>query len=134
MASISDAYYEWRHGEGIQLSKNFHASEFECHCGTKHVNRIATELIACLQMLRDEYGPIKINSGYRCEVYNEKVGGSFKSQHMLGTAADLHFYNQKDLLFPYSYAHHIGLSVGLYETSNFIHVDVRGEWTCWRGK
>ena len=32
---------------------------------------------------------VHINSGYRSPSYNRKIGGASKSQHTLGTAADI---------------------------------------------
>jgi len=43
-----------------------------------------------LQPLRDRFGPIRINSGYRCPELNGAVGGVKNSQHMRGEAADIH--------------------------------------------
>lgn len=43
-----------------------------------------------LQPVRELWGkPIKVNSGYRCQVLNDAVGGSKKSQHLTGHAADI---------------------------------------------
>ena len=42
-----------------------------------------------LQPVRDHFGPIAINSGYRGVVLNKTIGGSFKSQHCQGQAADI---------------------------------------------
>lgn len=42
-----------------------------------------------LQPLRDTFGPFTPNSVYRCPELNKAVGGSPKSQHMLGQAADI---------------------------------------------
>lgn len=43
----------------------------------------------CLQPIRNQIKkPMIITSGYRCPKLNEKVGGSDKSQHMKGQAAD----------------------------------------------
>ena len=42
-----------------------------------------------LQPVRDHFGPIAINSGYRGAVLNKTIGGSFKSQHCQGQAADI---------------------------------------------
>lgn len=43
-----------------------------------------------LYPLREAWGsPIKVNSGYRCENLNKKVGGSKTSSHMYGFAVDL---------------------------------------------
>ena len=49
------------------------------------------ELVDCvLDPLREAWGgPIKVNSGYRCPLLNEAVGGTPTSQHQSGEAADI---------------------------------------------
>ncbi len=43
-----------------------------------------------LDPLREAYGkPITVNSGYRSTLLNRAVGGSTKSQHLRGEAADI---------------------------------------------
>ena len=42
-----------------------------------------------LQPVRNQFGPVSINSGYRCPKLNKAVGSSNKSQHMVGQAADI---------------------------------------------
>ena len=43
-----------------------------------------------LDPLRDAFDwPIVVNSGYRCEALNRAVGGSPRSQHQVGQAADI---------------------------------------------
>ena len=42
-----------------------------------------------LQPLRDALGPIRVNSGFRNGIVNEAVGGSRKSDHCHGFAADI---------------------------------------------
>ena len=42
-----------------------------------------------LQPIRDEFGPIVINSGYRSLKLNTVIGGSVMSNHCNGTAADI---------------------------------------------
>ena len=42
-----------------------------------------------LQPVRDKFGPTVINSGYRCKKLNTAIGGSKKSQHCFGEAADI---------------------------------------------
>ena len=42
-----------------------------------------------LEPARIEVGPIIINSGFRCEAVNHKVGGVKNSQHLIGQAADI---------------------------------------------
>ncbi|MBQ7220814.1 MAG: hypothetical protein IJS28_07535 [Synergistaceae bacterium] len=69
-------------------TKNFKVSEFACkHCGE---NKIDQKVIDIAQALRDELGvPVRVNSGYRCEKHNAKVGGVKGSFHTKGLAADL---------------------------------------------
>lgn len=44
-----------------------------------------------LQPIRDEWGDsIVVSSGYRCPKLNAAVGGAKNSQHIYGTAADIH--------------------------------------------
>jgi hypothetical protein len=42
-----------------------------------------------LQDLRDDLGPLVVNSGYRSPAYNASVGGATLSRHMYGDAFDL---------------------------------------------
>nr|DAF13295.1 MAG TPA: peptidase [Caudoviricetes sp.] len=43
-----------------------------------------------LDPIRDKWGgPISVNSGYRCPVLNQRVGGVPTSQHVRGEAADI---------------------------------------------
>jgi len=41
-----------------------------------------------LQPIRDKFGVVKITSWYRCAILNDVIGGTAKSQHLLGEAAD----------------------------------------------
>lgn len=85
----------------IQLSQNFYLDEFlrsqvaarqgiEMLPGSDlvllNLRRLALEI---LQPLRDELGPVYITSGYRPPELNRLIGGSAKSRHCLGLAADL---------------------------------------------
>lgn len=45
--------------------------------------------INCLQPIRNQFGPIRILSGYRSPELNQVVGGSLHSNHMFGLAADI---------------------------------------------
>ena len=42
-----------------------------------------------LQPVRDRFGPTKILSGYRSQELNKTIGGSSRSQHCEGMAADI---------------------------------------------
>ena len=88
--------------EEIRLSTNFSLSEFTRSDTAKRlgivnvcssVEQVLNLAHLChmvLQPLRDKFGPIRINSGYRCPELNKAVGGEANSQHLLGEAADIH--------------------------------------------
>ena len=72
----------------FRLTKDFSLKEFECPCC--HTVLLHPLLVSKLQKLRDEWGrPLKVTSGYRCEVHNREVGGVEKSLHRAGQAADI---------------------------------------------
>jgi len=75
------------------LTTNFHLREFKCNDGTQVPCELLANvgvLAAQLQVLRDFIGvPIYINSAYRTEAYNKKIGGANESQHLLAKASDI---------------------------------------------
>lgn len=114
-----------------KISKNFRYSEFEHSDTAKKYgidNSIPEELKPrikalvdnVLQPLRDAWGAMPINSGYRCRELNEKVGGVETSQHFKAEAADVSCSNPyalaklaKELDLPFD-------QIGLYPT--FVHI------------
>ena len=42
-----------------------------------------------LQPVRDHFGPVRVNSGFRCKTLNQAIGSKDTSQHILGQAADI---------------------------------------------
>lgn len=59
-------------------------------CNEEHAANLTALVDNVLDPLRAAYGrPIIVNSGYRCEKLNRKVGGSKTSDHMRGMAADI---------------------------------------------
>lgn len=80
-----------------------------------------------LDWLREQVGPLHVNSGYRDPVYNRIVGGAKDSRHVAFNAIDFYSTTHKPhelaaLLEQYQYASALG--IGRYET--FVHVDTRG--------
>lgn len=72
----------------------FDLKEFRCKCCgqlPEDEQAFIEELVRnVLDPVRGKFGkPIKVNSGYRCEKHNAKVGGARHSQHMRGQAADI---------------------------------------------
>jgi len=55
----------------------------------EHIENMQLLCEMVLQPIREHFGPIAINSGYRGTVLNKAIGGSWKSQHCLGQAADI---------------------------------------------
>jgi zinc D-Ala-D-Ala carboxypeptidase len=53
---------------------------------TKQLTELATNV---LQHVRDKWGPVSINSGFRSPALNTAIGGSTTSQHCKGEAADI---------------------------------------------
>lgn len=81
----------------MQLTKNFTLEELVAtktgveNKPTKEIiNNLRNLAEKVLQPARDKYGKsITINSGYRSKLVNSKVGGSIKSSHLTGEAADI---------------------------------------------
>lgn len=107
------------------LSEHFSRSEFACKCGCGF-DTVDAELIKVLEKVRDHFkAAVMINSGCRCKKRNKDVGGSSKSDHLVGKAADVrvkgvHADDVADYfirLYPNKYG--IGRYVGR------THIDVR---------
>ena len=84
----------------MKLSKNFSLAEFTKSQTAErkgidntpqgeHMDAAVALFENVVQPVRDEFGPTVINSGYRSPELNEAVGGSLKSQHCKGEAADI---------------------------------------------
>jgi len=56
---------------------------------TEHIQNIKILCERVLEPIRMKFGPLILSSGYRSKVLNHYIGGSLKSQHCEGKAADL---------------------------------------------
>lgn len=102
------------------LSPNFSRREFACkdRCGRDYPT---PALVAMLQLARSRVGsPLRIVSGVRCADHNADVGGSPRSQHITGHAADVPGFYASVGLWKACGAIGIGCRGGLV-----VHVDVR---------
>lgn len=81
-------------------------------------------LLNMLDYARDRAGiPFAINSGYRTEAHNKKVGGSETSSHLMGFAVDIHCNNSTDRMKMIDSLVQTGFKrIGIGNT--FIHVDI----------
>lgn len=127
-----------------QLTKHFNEDEFRCNCASKGLDVddswchgmvwVHQQVVDYLQVMRHRLNrPIHINSGCRCPAYNAHIGGARMSQHKLGTAADI----WAEGVTPEEMARlasEVGFrGIGIYDTKNFTHVDIRHNGVTWRG-
>lgn len=137
-----------------QLAPNFHIREFACKDGTQvpynlvpNVQKLAKNLQVLRDYLNGAGRPKKapktavltlgLNSGFRNDTYNEKVGGEDDSFHIEAMAAD---FTQK-YMTPRELAYAIEKliaegkmeqgGIGIY--AGFVHYDVRGYKARWNG-
>ena len=122
----------------MKLTNNFDSSEFKCKCGcemTRDVIENIFNLSDKLQLIRDVYGAIHINSAYRCKKHNSSIGSKDTSQHILGKAADITIDNMS----PSEVADAVEKSIakdevvfgGLGRYNTFTHVDIRDNKARW---
>lgn len=113
------------------LSAHFSRREFACKCGCGY-DTVDVQLLEACEAVRQHFGaPVTITSGCRCGAHNARVGGSPKSQHLLGRAADIvvqgvppsEVAKYLDRTFPGRYG------IGRYPT--FTHIDTRGTAARW---
>ena len=58
--------------------------------GPEHRINLRMLVYQCLDPLREHLGrPVRVTSGYRCHEVNDAVGGSVRSFHTRGLAADI---------------------------------------------
>ena len=84
----------------MRLSPNFTLAELERsqtalrlgldnRAPQEAIKRMVLLCTEVLQPIRDHFGAVHISSGYRDPVLNAHIGGSRRSQHMRGEAADI---------------------------------------------
>lgn len=124
---------QYMKGANAALSPHFNSREFDCSCPQCTVSLIDSELIAKLEVVRGTTGPLKTNSGYRCQHkqdelrlagYETSLG---VSQHELGRAADITTPDSRftgpELEAKAREAGFMAVGVGQY----WIHVDLRND-------
>ena len=122
-----------------RLSKNFTTDEFACKgwdcCEYTEIDK---KLVDFLQDIRNFFNsPVIINSAYRCKTHNKAVGGTEKSRHLSGMAADIKVKGIEPRKVA-EFAEIIGVKgIGLYESNRdgfFVHIDTRENKAFWYGK
>lgn len=131
-----------------RLSKHFTIEEFDCNDGTKVPNEFIPALKnLCQQYLepmRKRFGPCYVNSGYRTDAWNRRVGGARFSFHRyelhnMAVAADVRFkrgtikkWHRRARLQRLWKRKGKG-GIGYYPRGGFIHVDTRNYQADWEG-
>lgn len=113
------------------VSKNFKVREFRCKDGSDKI-LICKETVEILQAVRDYFGrPVGINSAYRTEWWNKKVGGASSSQHVKGTACDIQVAGVPSwAVAGFLEMNYRDNGIGYYST--FTHIDSRGYRVMWK--
>ncbi|MCU7840868.1 MAG: DUF882 domain-containing protein [Candidatus Thiodiazotropha sp. (ex Troendleina suluensis)] len=112
-------------------SQYFSRYEFRCRCGCGK-NTVDAELLDVLENVRETFErPVEINSGHRCARHNKKEGGSKKSQHLDGKAADIVVIGVSSYEV-YGYLNHrYPKKYGIGQYPDFTHIDIRPEAARW---
>lgn len=121
-------------GKGYKVSPHFTLGEIASKDGADKV-LYAEETLAKLEEMRailggDEHEvKVVVNSFYRSEAWNEKVGGASNSTHCKGYAADVKF-KKKGEYIPAKLICCLAQSMGLkgiaYINANSVHLDMYG--------
>jgi len=79
--------FKWVSKE-LSVVKSFKIKELMQDDGLEYL-KMNMKILNAIQMIREHFGkPITVTSAYRSKSYNKAVGGSSKSQHILGNAID----------------------------------------------
>lgn len=121
-----------------RISDHFRIGEFVCPCTNCKETKIDSDLVDKLEALRKKIGkPLKINSGYRCENYqNELRLRGYEtavgvSQHTEGRAADV---MSEDSRLSGTSLEALARSVGFTSIGvghSWIHCDLRAGYRRW---
>lgn len=113
------------------LSAHFNRREFACKCGCGF-DTVDAQLLEACEAVRQYFGAsVTISSGCRCAARNKLVGGSPKSQHLLGRAADItvHGVPAADVAQYLERAFLGRFGIGRYPL--FTHIDARNNPARW---
>ena len=107
-----------------QISKSFKTKEFKCKDGSDKILVDVGFVQDKLQAVRDYFGAaVTINSAYRTEAYNRKVGGAKSSYHLKGQAFDIVVKGHTPAEVARC-AQQLGI-LGIIQYNSFVHVDSR---------
>ena len=103
--------------------KYFKLSEFDSPDEIGSGKKMDKDFLLKLDQARDIAGiPFKINSGYRTQEWNMKVGGRFGSSHKKGLAADISYNGSRERYLILSSLMQVGITrFGI--AKRYLHTD-----------
>ena len=117
----------------VQITPHFKVREFRCKDGGDAVS-VSLRLAELLEQIRVHFGAaVTINSAYRTPSHNAKVGGTSRSQHLYGLAADIKVAGVSPAAVADYAEQLLGSHGGVGRYSTFTHIDVRADKSRWRG-
>lgn len=115
------------------LSLHFSRHEFECKCGCG-MDTVDYFLLILLERVRATFNRrVFIHSGNRCENYNWKKGGSFKSKHMISKAADIEVEDVPSPEVADFLESQLPRCCGIGRYASITHIDTRDNPVRWNG-
>ena len=104
--------------------KYFNYNEFDSPDELGSGKNMNCDLLEMIDKAREIYGkPIRVNSGYRTQSHNQKVGGVYSSSHLKGLAIDVACVRSSDRFEMLTALLEVGFNrIGV--ASTFIHVDI----------
>ena len=117
-------YFNIKEMTSSQTAKLYHID----NTPTKEVAENLKKVMYILDIVRTYIGkPIFVNSGYRCKKLNEMVGGTQKSMHTKGLAADFRTEKSEDINTMFEFLEKNQKKFKIIELLNyktFIHIGV----------
>ena len=112
------------------ISENFSRHEFACKCGCGF-DTVDVELVWLCEEVREINGNRRLtpSSGCRCHTHNINVGGSPRSQHKKGRAADFLIPDPQRVYDELCRRHPDHYGFGIYDWG--VHVDSRSAPVRW---
>lgn len=92
----------------------------------KEIEKLEILARKVLQPIRDQFGPIRISSGFRSKELNSFIGGSIFSNHVRGEAADLSPFRNIQIEYIMKWVdENLEFRNMIYEYGRWIHIDYR---------